>query len=392
MIHIAVLCLLAAVCFLLSYYVTKFIIKSVSKQIIKRLPTFDKKILRAAFTPVRFGFALCLFIIGAHFVDIPESWVPFIRHGAEILSAFILTWLVFSVVDLLGEWLAEHLRETGQAGMIGMIPLGRRTLKVAVMILALITFLQNIGVHVTALLAGIGVGGIAVALGAQKMIGDLIGGIMLVLDRPIRVGDDCKFGAQTGRIEEIGIRTTRIRTPDRSVIAVPNSDFSQMQLENLSMRDRIRLNCVLGIHRASTPDQLRFLLIEFRKLLYAHPKIDQEPARVRLVAIAQSSLDIEINAYVLTHQNTEFLAVREDLFLRFLDKVREAGTSLAVPIQETVVSAGFDPSHAAQQVADWRMKGELGLPEFSETQIEALDDSLDYPPKGSVVRAEFFAL
>lgn len=325
-------------------------------------------------------------MVGVHLVDIPDTWSPNIRQVAIVLSAFTLTWLVFSVVDLLSEWMAEHLRETGQGGMIGAIPLGRRTLKVAVTILALITFLQNIGVHVTALLAGIGVGGIAIALGAQKMIGDLIGGIMLVLDRPVRVGDDCRFGTQAGLVEEIGIRTTKIRTRERSVISVPNADFSQMQLENLSMRDRIRFNCVIGIHRASTPDQLRFLLVEFRKLLYAHPKIDQDPARVRLVGIGPSSLDIEINAYVLTSENGEFLAVREDLFLRFLDKVTEAGTTLAVPLQETIVSSGFDAAHAKQRVADWRLKGELGLPEFSDTQIEALDDSLDYPPRGSVIR------
>ncbi|MEI6806242.1 MAG: mechanosensitive ion channel family protein [Myxococcaceae bacterium] len=363
-------------------------IKLVSKQIVRRLPTFDKKILRAAFTPVRFGFALSLFVTGARFVDVPDSWLPYIDRGALVLSAFILTWLVFSVVDLLGEWWAEHLRETGQIGMIGTIPLGRRTLKVAVTILALITFLQNIGVHVTALLAGLGVGGIALALGAQKMIGDLIGGIMLVLDRPIRVGDDCIFGTQIGKVEEIGIRTTRIRTPDRSVISVPNADFSQMQLENLSVRDRIRFNCVIGIHRASTPDQLRYLLVEFRKLLYAHPKIDQEPARVRLVAVGASSLDIEINAYVLTNQNAEFLAVREDLFLRFLDKVREAGTSLALPMQENILSAAIEPAYAKGQVELWRSKNELGLPEFSESQIEALDDSLDYPPRGSVILSD----
>lgn len=268
--------------------------------------------------------------------------------------------------------------------MVGSIPLARRTLKTMMLLLALVTFLQNIGVHVSALLAGIGVGGIAVALGAQKMIADLIGGVMLVLDHPVRVGDDCQFGTQLGNIEEIGVRTTRIRTPDRSIIAIPNSDFAQMQLENLSARDRIRFNCQIGIHRTSTPDQIRLLLIEFRKLLYAHPKVDQEPARVRLVAVGQTSLDIEINAYILTNLWAEFLAVREDLLLRFLDKVREAGTYLAIPQQENMIPS-VDPVYAKQQIEAWCAKNELSLPEFSKAQKEALDDSLDYPPKGSVL-------
>lgn len=379
--------LLAAISFLLAYYVTKLSVKVSFRLITRRIPSFDKKILRAAFTPVRFGFALGLFFLGVHFIDIPRSWIPVAEHGVAVLSAFVLTWLVFSVVDLLGEWLAEHLRETGRVAMVGSIPLARRTLKTAMTLLALVTFLQNIGVHVTALLAGIGVGGIAVALGAQKMISDLIAGVMLVFDHPVRVGDDCKFGTQQGQIEEIGVRTTRIRTQDRSIISIPNSDFAQMQLENLSVRDRIRFNCQIGIHRSSTPDQIRFLLIEFRKLLYAHPKIDEQPARVRLVAVKDSSLDIEINAYVLTHQGGEFLAVREDLLLRILDKVREAGTSLAVPMQETVALTGFDSSYARAQIELLRSKNELGLPEFSEAQKEALDDSLDYPPRGSAIGA-----
>ncbi|MES2503488.1 MAG: mechanosensitive ion channel family protein [Myxococcota bacterium] len=375
----------------MSYYVTKLNVKFVSRLILSRLPSFDKKILRAAFTPVRAGYVLGLFLFGARIVGIPENWEPWVKPSATVLAAFILSWLVFSVVDLLGEWWAEYLRQAHQYSIVGIIPLVRRTLKSTVVILAALTFLQNLGIHVTALLAGLGVGGIAVALAAQKTIGDWIGGVMLILDRPIHVGDECKFGSQQGIVEEIGVRTTKIRTSERTIIAVPNADFSQMQLENLSKRDRIRINCILGLRRDTSPDQIRYLLVELRKILYAHPKIDSVPARVRLVALGASSLDIEVRAYVLTNTDNEYLAVREDLYLRFLEKIREAGTHLALPVQESVPGMMLDQEHVKsieQRVNTWRTKKELSLPEFSPEQREALDDMLDYPPKGSVLSTE----
>ncbi len=374
--------------FFLSYYITKLNVRWTSRFILKRIPSFDKKILRAAFTPVRAGIILLLMLIAGRIVGWPEPIEDWVKPSAIVLAAFILSWLVFSVVDLLGEWLAEYLRQTGQASMVGMIPLGRRALKISVTILALITFLQNIGVHVTALVAGLGVGGIAVALAAQKTIGDLLGGIMLVLDRPIRVGDECKFATQQGIVEEIGIRSTRVRTPDRSLVTVPNSDFVQMQIENLSARDRIRFYTTLQMRRDTIPDQMRYLLVELRKILYAHPKVDAEPARVRFTGVGTYSLDIEINAYILTSRNAEFHAVREDLLLRFMDKIREAGTALAMPVTENHPPAINDRAlqeNAEQKVAALRAKKELPMPEFSDAQKEALDDTLDYPPRGSVM-------
>ncbi len=382
------LLLVAFASFFLSYYVTKLNVRFASRIILKRIPSFDKKILRAAFDPVRAGIALVLILIGSKLVGIPEDFQPWVKPSAFVFAAFILSWLVFSVVDLLGEWLAEYLRQTGQGSMVGMVPLGRRTLKISVIILALITFLQNIGVHVTALVAGLGVGGIAVALAAQKTIGDLLGGVMLVLDRPIRVGDECKFASQQGIVEEIGIRSTRVRTPDRSLVTVPNSDFVQMQIENLSARDRIRFYTTLQIRRDTTPDQMRYLLVELRRILYAHPKVDAEPARVRFTGVGTYSLDIEINAYVLTSRNAEFHAVREDLLLRFMDQIREAGTALAMPVTENLPPMVNDRAlqeNAEQKVAALRARKELPMPEFSEQQKEALDDTLDYPPRGSVM-------
>ncbi|MBH1989190.1 MAG: mechanosensitive ion channel family protein [Myxococcaceae bacterium] len=384
LIQASILILLAVGSYLLSFYLTRFLVRLLGIQILKRIPTFDKNMIRLGFTPIRAGLALMLFTLAKRVLLLPENWDLYFQHSAIVFSAFILTWFVFSVVDLLGEWLAEHLKSNGQGGMIGMIPLGRKTLKAVAALLALVTFLQNIGVNVTALIAGISVGGIAVALGAQKMVGDFIGGIMLLLDHPIRVGDECRFGSQTGKVEEIGIRTTKIRTQERSLLSVPNADLAQMQLENLSLRDRIRFTCTLGVHRMSSSDQIRLLLIELQKILYAHPKVDSEGARVRFVGISLDSLDLAIQAYVLTTEHREFLAVQEDLLLRFLDKVAEVGTSLALSLQESYSPSKIDPDFARDQIAALRANHALPVPDFSQAQIDQLDDTLDYPPQGSI--------
>src|SRR4030095_8960795 len=146
---------------------------------------------------------------------------------------------------------------------------------------------------------------------------------------PVRVGDHCKFGAFQGTVEDIGLRSTRVRTPDRTVVTIPNADLATMPLENFGARDRFRLAVTLGVRYGTTPDQLRWLLVELKKLLLSHPKLPPERTRVRLVHISSSTLDIEVFAYIATRDEDEFLAVREDLFLRILDVMAAAGTGLS---------------------------------------------------------------
>ena len=151
------------------------------------------------------------------------------------------------------------------------------------------------------------------ALAAQKTVEHLFGGLTLIADQPVKVGDFCRFGDQVGTVERIGLRSTRVRTLDRTVVSVPNGDFAKLRLENFAERDRIWLRVMLGLRYETTPDQLRHVLVDLHELLYAHPRIDPDPARVRFVGFGAYTLDVEIYAYVRTADYNEFLAVREDL-------------------------------------------------------------------------------
>jgi MscS family membrane protein len=205
------------------------------------------------------------------------------------------------------------------------------------------------------------------------------------------VGDFCRFGDKVGTIEEVGLRSTRVRTLDRTVIAVPNGEFAALQIENFAERDRVWLHTTLGLRYETTPDQMRWLLIEIRKMLYAHPKIHRDPARVRFVGLGAHSLDLEIFAYVLTPDYDEFLAVQEDVNLRLMDIVAASGTAFAVPSQATYVSrdTALDPARrqaAEAAVQAWRERGEIYLPEFPPEVVADLHDTLDYPPNGAAAR------
>jgi MscS family membrane protein len=177
----------------------------------------------------------------------------------------------------------------------------------------------------------------------------VIGGITLFADRPVRVGDFCQFGNQLGTIEEIGLRSTRVRTLERTVITIPNAEFAKLQLENLTRRDRMLLRTTLGVRYETTPEQLRLLPARLREMLLAHPKVAVDDLlRVRFVGFGAYSLDFEIFAYVRTRDWSDFLAIREDIFLRVAEIVQEVGTSFAFPSQTHYLArdAGLDGAAA----------------------------------------------
>jgi MscS family membrane protein len=175
----------------------------------------------------------------------------------------------------------------------------------------------------------------------------------------VRVGEFCRFGETLGTVEEIGLRSTRIRTLERSVVTVPNAEFSKMELENLNLRDRMLLRTTIGLRYETTAEQLRGIVGELHDLLQAHPKVLKDPLWVRFAAFGAYSLDIELFAYVGTPDRREFIAIREELFLRIMDLVEAAGSGFAFPSQTHYLAQDRAPGGAPAQaapaiVAAWR--------------------------------------
>jgi MscS family membrane protein len=198
---------------------------------------------------------------------------------------------------------------------------------------ALIVVLRNLGIDPTPALAGLGVGGIAVALAAQKTLENVIAGASLIFDQAVRVGDSLKMGDVQGTIDHIGLRSTRIRTLDRTVVSVPNSQIANTSLERLSDRDKFWFHPIVGLRYETTPKQLHAVLDGITQLLHEQPGIEAESVRVRFFRLASFSLDIEVFAYLVARDWNHFLEIQEQLLFGLSEVVRNAGTSMAFPSQ-----------------------------------------------------------
>ncbi len=338
--------------------------------------------------PVRL-LILVLFLFIAHRQFQPSLIVSRLLDSLEqIVLILALAWMVLRILESVEETARNHAVRRGRTTLLPLLPVLRKSAKIFIATFAGLAVVHSFGVNVITVLAGLGIGGIAVALAAQKTLENFIGSITLYADQPVRVGEVCRFGGTLGTVEEVGLRSTRLRTPDRTIVTIPNAEFSNLQIENFARRDRFWYHPTLGLRYETTPDQLRYVLVEVRQLLYAHPKVDSASARVRFVRFGSSSLDLEVFSYVTVTDYGEYLEVAEDLNLRIMDIVAAAGSSFAFPSQTTYVEQGpgLDPDRARAaeaRVQAWRERGELYLPRLPPEKIAAIDNTLPYPADGS---------
>jgi MscS family membrane protein len=311
-----------------------------------------------------------------------------VTSTALILSA---TWIGWRFA----RWSLRRVRTRalarGHAGTGTLMLLGERILKFVIFILGVLAILGNLGFNMSTALAGLGIGGLAIGFGAQKTIENLFGGVSVLGDEVFRVGDTCKFGDRTGVVEDIGLRSTRLRTEERTLLAIPNGTVATINLENLSRRDKILFKTSFGLRPESKADHVRFVLSEVRKLLYSHPKIETKTVRVRLTEIAGTALNMEVLCYVLTQDFNEFAAVREDLLLRIMDIVEGAGGSLALPAQTLYLTrdSGLQTQkaeQAAQKIAELRDSKQLPFPDHHQDQISSFQGTIEYPSTESTLR------
>ena len=220
-----------------------------------------------------------------------------------------------------------------------LLPLLARVGHVALFAVAAVALLSQLGYPVASLIAGLGVGGLAVALAAQKTLENLFGAFSIGADQPFREGDTVTVDNFTGTVESIGLRSTRFRTAERSIITIPNGKLADMRIESLTARDRLRFACTLGLAYGTTAEQVRRVREAVEKILRAESKLRADGQTTRVLQIGASSIDIEVSAYVNTLDGNEFGMVRERLLLSFMDAVEQAGTSLAVPTRHVVLNS-----------------------------------------------------
>jgi len=307
---------------------------------------------------------------------------------AKTITLIVFTWMVMRTVDFSLARLVVRMKKRGQPGLTVLLPPLGNVFKVVLILGVLIFWLDNVGVKVTTLLAGLGIGGLAVALAAQKSLENVIGAITLYAARPVKIGEFCRFGDKYGTVEEIGMRSTKIRTHDSTIIHVPNAEFSNIQIENFSVRERTWYHPRIRLRYDTTPNQLRYILVEVRKMLYSHPMVLPDPARIRFEEFGEHSLDLGVFAFINANDPNRFLEVAEDLNLRIMDIIAKAGTGIAIPSQALYIQRGTGLNEekareADAQIQDWKNQNALFLPSFPQEKIDELQGSLDFPPIGS---------
>jgi MscS family membrane protein len=259
----------------------------------------------------------------------------FWTNASHLLAIVGVSWLLMQFSDVVSELRSRQLLRRQNTSQIAVVALVHRLFKILVLFAAIALLLHGAGFNVSAMLAGLGIGGIALALAAQKTLEDLFGGIAIITRQAVRVGDFCQLADKLGTIEDIGLGSTRVRTLDNTVVTIPNGKLSQMNLENYSLRQKIWFHHIFGLPYGTSPEQVRSVLAQVTQLLRGDRRVERESARIRLIAFGPSSLSFEIFAYVLVTAYGEFVAIQEDLLLRIMDIVAANGTSIALPSQTT---------------------------------------------------------
>lgn len=256
--------------------------------------------------------------------DLTHRWL---RGGLFV----VFFWMLARMVDVARQVIAASSWAQSHTASRSLLPLGARVGKVVVLAIAVVALLSELGYPVASLVAGLGIGGLAVALAAQRTVENLFGAFSLGADQPFREGDFVRIEDFVGTVEAIGLRSTRIRTLDRTLISIPNGKLADMRLESFSERDRIRLACKLGLVYETDEAQMREILTELEKALRAHPKIWPDAVVVRFMEFGDSSLNIEVMAWFQTSDWGEFQLIRQELLLQFMRIVGKAGSSFAFP-------------------------------------------------------------
>jgi len=301
--------------------------------------SWDDLLIERLARPITLFWALVVASAALPALGLDAAFDEVISRGIKAGLFLVAFWGAFRAIDVAFGALAAAPAASANPALRGTLPLLRKIAKVSALALGLVAVLNELGFHVTSLLAGLGIGGLAVALAAQKTVENLIGSVAIGVDQPFRVGDTIQVDGALGTVERVGLRSTRIRTLDRTVVTLPNGKLADMRIESYSARDRFRLSTVLALVQSTSPAQVRAIVAAVEAELLAHPARGPEAPAVRLVELGDSALKVEVMAWLQAAGYDEFARARAELYLRFLEIVREAGTTFAYPTQTLHVAS-----------------------------------------------------
>ena len=301
-----------------------------------------------------------------------------IKRFTDIASWVATTWLLLRVIDSIFTRAVNLSYKKNYTERVSILGLMRKVVKALLLIFAVIVIFGNLGFDLTTGIAALGVGGLALALGAQKTIENLVGSVVVVADSPVRIGDYCSFGNQAGTVIDIGIRSSRVRTLNRTIVTVPNSDFSSMQIENYTSRDMFHFLHNLYIKRNADIDVVFKMVKKLDKFLDEHELTNQEWNQANISELRQDCYVIQLRAYINAVDSIEFYRKQDDLLVDVLTLVKKYDVEHALPTQQLIVNqAELEPQPQLETVTDDSINEAVDASDASEADTDANNDNAD---------------
>jgi MscS family membrane protein len=248
-----------------------------------------------------------------------------------VVLVLLLAVLIWRVMGLSFAQARDTAQRRGKARTQSLMLVGERLLKVLLVLVSIVILLTLIGVRTTTALAGVGIGGVALALGAQKSVENLLGAIFLLTDHALAIGDFCRVADRVGWIEDITLRSVRLRTLEQTLVSIPAGVLSQANIENFTTRNKMLLQNTLGVRYGTSVQQLRSIVDQIHALILVHPDLEVDSARIRVTSFGAHAIELELFAYVKTADMARFVVVREDLLLAAAAIVESEGSAFARP-------------------------------------------------------------
>ncbi len=314
--------------------------RALARLVTRTAASWDDALLARIGAPLTFLWALALTYVAVPWLGLYQPADTFVDRWRRAIFLLVVFWSLARAIDVARVVVASSAWATCHSSSRSMLSLGARVGKVLVLAIGAVALLSELGYPVASLIAGLGVGGLAVALAAQKTVENLFGAFSIGADQPFREGDFVRIEDFVGTVEVIGMRSTKVRTLDRTLISIPNGRLAEMRLESLTARDRLRLACIIGLVYETTAAQMREVLARLERVLREHPKIWPDTVVVRFQALGASSLDIELMAWFETADWSEFQLIRQEVLLQFMEVVEAAGSSFAFPTQTVHLMPG----------------------------------------------------
>lgn len=324
------------IAFTLKRVIAHFFTKTIFKAAQKTATQADDILLRSLNKPIEFLVITLGIYVSIEVLQLPKQPTnldQIARNLLQILLTFNLAWFCYNVVSLLEHWLSHWAGRTESTLDDQLVPFVRKTLRIFIVFLAILFLVQNLGYSISGLLASLGLGGLAVALAAKDSLSNIFGSLMILLDRPFTIGDWIKANDLEGTVEEVGFRSTRIRTFAKTLITIPNSALMNMSIDNYSQMPKRRIKLSVGITYGTTPTQMRQAVAAIRQMLQDHPAIDQDFFLVNFTDFGASSLDIMVYCFTTSTVWGEYLEAREDVCLKIMETLADMGLEIAFPSQ-----------------------------------------------------------